>query len=108
MFVLIEHQAEPDELMVWRALRYQMAVFEAQLRQWLQSHANARGFRFHPVLPIVFYSGTRNWERLTPIAELVEQGQLIADHLPALNPVFFNLSGTQETVATVSVTYALR
>jgi predicted transposase YdaD len=102
VYVLIEHQSEPDDLVVWRALRYQMAVFEWQLRQWLESHPNARGFRFHPVLPIVFYSGTRTWERLTPIAELVEQGELIAEHLPALTPVFFNLAGTDEAVLRTS------
>src|SRR5262249_20752458 len=66
VYVLIENQSEPDELMVFRVLRYVVAVYERQAAEWLGGHSNLRGFRFDPVLPIVLYTGGRTWEALTP------------------------------------------
>ncbi len=96
LYFLIEHQSEPDELLVFRVLRYQSAIFEAQLRDWRKKHTTEAGFRFHPVLPVVIYSGTREWAKPTPLHELVEQGDTFSEHIPRLTPVFFNLSATDE------------
>ena len=92
MFILIEHQSEPDELMLFRVLRYVVLIYERQAEEWLRSHSNLRRFRFNPVLPIVFYSGTRTWEGLKAMTELVQQGKLFARRLPTLEPEFINLS----------------
>src|SRR5213080_2976676 len=53
VYILIENQSEPDELMAFRALRYVVLVYERQIADWLRTHPNTRGFRFHPVLPVV-------------------------------------------------------
>jgi hypothetical protein len=92
VFILLEHQSEPDELMVFRVLRYVILIYERQMATWLQRHTNLRGFRFHPVLPIVFYWGTRSWPALTPMPALVHQGELFGRQLPALEPVFIDLA----------------
>jgi predicted transposase/invertase (TIGR01784 family) len=94
IFILIEHQSEPDELMVFRVLRYVVLIYERQATEWLQAHPNLRKFRFSPVLPVVFYSGTRSWDELKPMAELVQQGKLFEKRLPTLEPEFVNLSTT--------------
>jgi hypothetical protein len=98
VYILIEHQSEPDELMVFRVLRYVVLVYERQLSEWLQSHSNTRGFRFHPVLPIVFYSGQRRWPRLPALHSLVHQGKLFGKAVPDLEPVFVDLARTSEGV----------
>jgi hypothetical protein len=54
VFILVEHQSEPDELAVFRANRYVLQVYDKQEKHWLQAHPNTRGLRFDPVLPIVF------------------------------------------------------
>src|SRR5947209_496340 len=36
VFILIENQAEPDELMAFRALRYVVVIDERQMTEWLQ------------------------------------------------------------------------
>jgi hypothetical protein len=92
VFILLEHQSEPDELMVFRVLRYVILIYERQLATWLQGRPNLRGFRFHPVLPIVFYWGTRSWPALTPMPTLVHQGELFGRQLPDLEPVFIDLA----------------
>jgi predicted transposase/invertase (TIGR01784 family) len=97
IFILIEHQSEPDELMLFRVVRYVVLIYERQATDWLQTHPNLRGFRFSPVLPIVFYSGRRSWDRLAPMAELVQQGKLFEKRLPTLEPEFINLATTGAT-----------
>jgi predicted transposase YdaD len=52
VFILIEHQSEPDEHAIFRAARYAMGVYDKQEKHWLQTHPNTRGLRFDPVLPI--------------------------------------------------------
>jgi hypothetical protein len=74
VLILIEHQSEPDDLAVFRVGRYVMQVYDKQEKHWLRSHSNTRGLRFDPVLPIVFYSGTRTWDALLPMQQLVHHG----------------------------------
>lgn len=64
IYVLIEHQSEPDRLMPLRLLDYVVQIFKFQERQWLRTHASLAGIRFSPVLPVVFYTGTRRWGSL--------------------------------------------
>jgi hypothetical protein len=96
LFLLIEHQSEPDELMLFRVLRYVLLIYERQPADWRQTHSNLRGFKFEPVLPIVFYSGTRTWDRLKPMRELVRGGKLFGKRLPHLEPEFINLATTSQ------------
>jgi hypothetical protein len=98
VFILIEHQSEPDEHAVFRAARYVIQVYDKQEKHWLRSHANTRGLRFDPVLPIVFYSGTRTWTELDTMQQLVHQGDLFGPLIPSLAPVFVNLAETDPEV----------
>jgi hypothetical protein len=98
VFILIEHQSEPDEHAVFRAGRYAMQVYDKQEKHRLRSHSNTRGLRFDPVLPIVFYSGTRTWKELETMQQLVHQGELFGPLIPSLAPVFVNLADTDPGV----------
>jgi len=98
VFILVEHQSEPDEHAVFRTGRYVMQVYDKQEKHWLQTHANTRGLRFDPVLPIVFYSGTRTWDQLLPMTQLVHHGDLFGPLIPSLSPVFVNLAATEPAV----------
>jgi hypothetical protein len=92
VFILIEHQSEPDEHAVFRSGRYVMQVYDQQEKEWVSVHGNTRGLRFEPVLPMVFYSGTRTWEKLEPMQRLVHHGELFGPLIPSLAPVFVNLA----------------
>jgi hypothetical protein len=98
VFILVEHQSEPDEHAVFRAGRYTMQVYDKQEKHWLRSHSNTRGLRFDPVLPIVFYSGTRTWQELATMQQLVHRGELFGSLIPSLAPVFVNLADTDPGV----------
>jgi hypothetical protein len=91
LYILIEHQSEPDPLMRLRVLDYVVQIYKRQVRDWQARHPSLKGFRFAPVLPVVLYTGTSSWPRLPRIAELVEQGMEFAGLLPEIEPLFVSL-----------------
>ncbi len=95
VYVLIEHQSEPDEWMAVRVLEYVVAIYRTQMRQWRSDHASMAGLRLQPVLPVVFYTGTRRWDDLGRLADRVEMGEEFAAVIPTIQPLFFNLSATE-------------
>src|SRR5262249_45383133 len=95
IYILIEHQSEPDELMAFRVLEYVVQIYRAQIRERAQGRSSLRGIRLQPVLPVVFYTGTRSWEALGSIADLIEMGERFASRTPVLDPLFINLSGLE-------------
>ncbi len=94
IYILIEHQSEPDAFMIFRVLEYVVLIFKRQLQEWTHAHGSADGFRFAPVLPVVLYSGTRTWEGLGRLVDLVAQGELVEEVTPALKPLFLNVGST--------------
>jgi hypothetical protein len=92
VYILIEHQSEPDELMAFRVLEYVVQIYRAQIREQSQGRSSLRGIRLRPVLPVVFYTGTRTWQSVGTIGELVESGERFARWTPSLEPLFLNVS----------------
>jgi hypothetical protein len=92
IYILIEHQSEPDALMAFRVLEYVVQIYKAQVRQWQRRRGSLRGLRFQPVLPIILYTGTRRWEALGRVADLVELAEEFTALIPTLDPLFVNLS----------------
>jgi hypothetical protein len=92
VYILIEHQSEPDPWMVLRVLEYVVQIYKGQSRAWDQRHPSREGFRMQPVLPIVFYTGMVGWAALSQLTELIEGGREdFADVLPQLRPLFLSL-----------------
>ncbi len=91
LYILIEHQSEPDAIMLLRVLEYLVQVYKAQLRAWERRHGSAAGFRLEPVLPVVLYTGTTAWESLGRLIDLMDLGELFADVTPAFRPLFVAL-----------------
>jgi predicted transposase YdaD len=91
LYILIEHQSEPDALMLLRVLDYLVQIYKGQVRAWDSRHDTRAGFRLQPVLPIVFYTGERPWPTLLRLAELVDGAEEFAEVLPQLQPLFISL-----------------
>src|SRR5437879_3766994 len=81
--------------MAFRVLEYVVQIYRAQIRERSQGRPSLRGIRLLPVLPVVFYTGTRSWDALGGIADLIEMGERFAPRAPALNPLFINLGGME-------------
>jgi hypothetical protein len=92
IYVLIEHQSEPDRLMPLRLADSQLQIFRYQVRQWSRTHRSLARVRLMPVLPVVFYTGLRRWPQLGTLADLVERGDEFRLVTPIVErPLFLNL-----------------
>lgn len=94
IYILFEHQSEPDELMAFRVLEYLLQICKRHLREWEQEHGSRDGFRFPPVLPIVLCTGTRTWNRLLKLSEVMEQDEDLSGLAPEFAPLFLNVGQT--------------
>ena len=47
IYILIEHQSEPDRLMPFRVREYVLAIYRGQLRERGQTHTSLSDFAFH-------------------------------------------------------------
>jgi hypothetical protein len=95
IYILIEHQSEPDRLMPLRLLEYVVQIFKSQMRQWSRNHRSFADLRLQPVLPVVFYTGMRRWEKIGRLVDLLEMGKEFGSVTPILDPLFVNLRALQ-------------
>ncbi len=82
IYILIEHQSEPDRLMPLRVADSQLQIFRYQVRQWLETHACEAQIRLFPVLPVVFYTGLKRWPQLGTLEDLIERGEEFREVTP--------------------------
>ena len=61
IYLLAEHQSEPDEEMGIRLLSGLVQIWEAERREWQREHTPRGARRLHPIVPILLYTGTRRW-----------------------------------------------
>jgi hypothetical protein len=91
LYVLIEHQSQYDALLLLRLHDYLVQIFKGQLRAWESRHGTATGFRLQPVLPVVLYTGTRDWPALGRLADLMEGADWFPGITPEFTPLFVSL-----------------
>jgi hypothetical protein len=94
IYLLIEHQSTPERFFMLRLGEYLLDVYKMQRRAWDKKPTAGAEFLLQPVMPIVLYTGDRDWENIEALADLVEAGALFEDMIPAFKPRFLNLRGT--------------
>ena len=99
--LLIEHQSTPDPSMAFRLLYYMVLIWDAQRRQWLDEEVPKSQWRFRPILPLVFYTGTRTWTTGLDLAELMDLPEELRRFIPRHDTLFLSLeaTGREELVA---------
>jgi predicted transposase YdaD len=88
VYVLIEHQSEPERLMLLRVLDYLVQIWKAQLRD---RRRRAVPVRLQPVLPVVLYTGLARWDDLGRLVDVIEGGELFGEVTPDYRPLFLSL-----------------
>jgi predicted transposase YdaD len=91
IYVLIEHQSSVDPIMSFRVLYYMTQIWESQRREWESQKTPLRDWRFHPILPVIFYTGKENWNSSLELKSLMDLPSLLEDFAPQLKIIFFNL-----------------
>ncbi|MBN2490293.1 MAG: Rpn family recombination-promoting nuclease/putative transposase [Planctomycetes bacterium] len=74
IYILIEHQSEPDRMMPLRLHDYVIQILRYQEREWKRRHRSVAGLRLQPVLPIVLYTGDRRWDTVGTLPDLIDPG----------------------------------
>ena len=64
LYLLLEHQSTPDTWMRFRLLKYCCRIWETEIRD----RDGERELR--PIVPLVFYQGSRGWTHSTEFADL--------------------------------------
>ena len=91
IYILIEHQSRPDVTMPLRLLEYVLEVYKFQEREWKRGRGAHARFYLEPVLPVVFYTGTRQWDEVGTLVDLVIPCGRFRNEIPLLHPLFLNL-----------------
>ncbi len=94
IYLLGEHQSTPERFFILRLADYLLQAYKMQKRDWEKKHGSDAGLVFQPVLPIVLYTGERNWEKIEALVDLIVAGPLFDDVIPAFKPRFLNLRDT--------------
>jgi predicted transposase YdaD len=91
LYILLEHQSEPDSLMRMRVLDYVLQIYKRQAREWQARHGSLAGFQFDPVLPVVLDTGATSWPELPRLVDQVRQGEDFVAVIPDIDPLYVNL-----------------
>ena len=85
LITLIEHQTKVDYDMSFRILRYIVLIltdYAAEAEKKQAGCTALKGFRYPPVLPIVFYDGDRNWTAAKNFQERTALSDLLGEYIP--------------------------
>jgi Putative transposase, YhgA-like len=96
IYLLIEHQSMPERFFMLRLGDYLHESYKMQKKTWDKKHDSDAKFLLQPIIPIVLYTGDRNWERVEKLAGVVEAGEMFADVIPEFKPLFLNLRHTAD------------
>lgn len=72
VYVLLEHQSEPDPLMGLRLYLYMGHLWDLERRQWTRRRVPRERRRLHPIIPVVFYTGEQRWEVPIDLTHLMD------------------------------------
>jgi hypothetical protein len=96
IYVLLEQQSTPRYEMGFRIFFYMAQVWDRQRRGWLDEKVPETQWRFHPIIPILFYTGEANWNAPLKISALMDLPVPLERFIPSHDTLFFNLKTTDE------------
>src|SRR5713226_1615472 len=94
VYVLLEHQSEPDPLMGLRLYLYMGQIWDLQRRGWEDRHEPAAQRRLSPIVPLVFYTGEDRWETPIGLESLMDLPAALARFVPRWETLFLPLHTT--------------
>ena len=82
---LIEHKSNVDYNVVMQMFRYIAFIwadYEKEMEKQHEGISKTKGFRYPPVLPIVFYDGPNNWTAATKMHDRVLLSDVLGEYIP--------------------------
>ena len=86
LIALIEHQSSVHYDMAFRILRYIVMLLNKYAKDQEKLHpgiTKTKGFRYPPILPVVFYDGTDNWTAVRDFKDRVFLSDVLDEYIPS-------------------------
>ena len=94
IYILIENQSTVDPTMPFRILSYMLRIWESQREKYESENVPLTQWRFHPILPVVFYTGEQKWDEPLDIKRLIDLPKSLEEFIPQHKTILFNLKAT--------------
>ena len=94
IYILIEHQSTVDRMMGFRFLSYMCQIWSAQLEALENAKVPTSQRTLRPILPIVFYTGSRRWNRPITLNAVMDLPELIDPFVPKFETLFLVVKDT--------------
>ena len=94
IYILIEHQSTIDTTMGFRVLFYMTQIWDFQRREWESSNVPKSEWRFHPIIPIVFYTGEQRWTKPLTLSSLMDLPDMLSEFIPKFGTLFLSVKDT--------------
>ncbi len=94
IYILLEHQSEPDRAMPLRLLGYMVELWKVQVRRFEEN--KTANWRLHPILPVLFYTGTRRWSLPLQLDGLMDLPEVLTKYVPRFETLFLSLQETSD------------
>jgi len=95
IYILIEHQSSVDPEMAFCVLSYMVGIWETQRREWINNNVPIHQRKFRPILPVVFYTGSRVWDSPLDMRHLIEIPVSLERFILQPDILFLNLKATE-------------
>lgn len=82
---LIEHKSKVDYNVVMQILRYMVFIwedYEKEQERLEKGSSKKKDFKYPPVLPIIYYTGSENWTASVKLADRVYLSDILGEYIP--------------------------
>ena len=90
IYLLIEHQSTPDPTMQLRLFIYIAQIWDAHRQRWVSENLPVSQWRLPPIVPILFYTGERQWEAPS-LMDLMDMPASLARFVPSFEILFLGV-----------------
>ena len=91
---LIEHKNKVDYNVTMQILRYMVYIWEEYEKEMEKKHkgiSKTKGFRYPPVLPIIFYDGASKWTASTQLKDRIVLNDTLLKYIPDFDCILVQL-----------------
>lgn len=91
---LIEHKNQVDYNVTMQILRYMVYIweeYEKEMEKMQPGISRTKGFRYPPILPVIFYDGVKNWTAATQLQERIFLSDTLFKYIPNFDCILVQL-----------------
>lgn len=94
VYLLIEHQSRVDRSMSLRLLSYMVQIWMEERRQWTEAKQPQAEWRLTPIIPIVFYTGSGEWQAPLSLTALMDIPEILTRFVPTFDTLLLDVKAT--------------